>query len=329
MPAGGSGRARQVPVDVIRLEPGLLTDETFTTGSLQANERVELRNELAGRVMSISFDEGSLVKKGALLLKINDQELQAQLEKASSQKVLAEREEYRKARLLEIKAISQEEYDLAWQQLQSISSEISLLKAQIEKTEIRAPFDGRIGLRQVSPGGYLSANSPIAVIQQLDPVKIEFNIPEKYALSLVNGMKVKFSLENSQEVFEAEVYAVESSIDPSTRSMRARALCRNSNGKLIPGSFARVNIVLAQIPDAITIPSESLITEMEGNRVYLLKDGKASSVKVSTGLRTSSEIQITSGLSAGDSLIITGLMQISDGTPVSVKGSAGSKAPGL
>jgi membrane fusion protein (multidrug efflux system) len=176
-PGGAAQRNRQVPVEVKVTSPRLLINEIFTTGSLQANEKVELRSEVSGRIISIPFEEGSYVQTGQLLLKINDLDLQAQLKKAKIQSKLAEQEEYRKAKLLEIKAISQEEYDVANNQLQSIKAEISLIMAQIDRTEIHAPFSGRIGLRMVSPGSFIPANTLIATLQQLDPVKIEFSVP--------------------------------------------------------------------------------------------------------------------------------------------------------
>ena len=308
-----------VNVDVKVLEPRPLINEFFTTGSILANEKVELRTEVSGRITGIFFEEGSQVSKGALLLKINDSELQAQLTKIEAQEKLAEQEEFRNRALLELKAISQEEYDISLNQLKAIQAEKQLLEAQIEKTEILAPLSGKIGLRYVSPGSYIPSNSLIAILQQVDPIKIEFSVPEKYSLIVRKGMHLTFTVENIDRSFDGVIYAVESGIDPQTRTIKVRARSPNPGSLLMPGTYARISITLERIPDALTIPSEALITELEGTRVYICRNGKAISVPVKTGIRTDTDVQITSGLSAGDSLIITGLLQISNNMPVLAK----------
>ncbi len=312
-------RFSAVSVNVKVLEPRLLLNEFYTTGSILANEKVELRSEVSGRITGIFFEEGSQVKKGALLLKINDSELQAMLTRAEAQVKLAEQEEFRNRQLLELKAISQEEYDISLNQLKSIRAEKQLLEAQIEKTEILAPLSGKIGLRYVSPGSYMPSNSLIAILQQVDPIKIEFSVPEKYSLKVKKGMHLTYTVENVDKSFEGVVYAVESGIDPQTRTIKVRATSPNPGSLLMPGTYARIIIILESIPDALTIPSEALITELQGTKVYVCRNNKAVSVPVVTGIRTSTDVQIVSGLSAGDSLITTGLLQISNGTPLMVQ----------
>jgi len=312
-------RFSAVAVNVKVIQPQLLKNEFYTTGSILANEKVELRCEVSGRITGIYFQEGSEVKKGDLLLKINDSELQAQLTKAEAQEKLAELEEFRNRQLLEIKAVSQEEYDVSLNQLKSILAEKSLLEAQIEKTEIIAPLSGKIGLRYVSPGSYIPTNSLIAIIQQVDPIKIEFSVPEKYSLKVKKGMHLTFTVENVDKTFDGIVYAIESGVDPDTRTIKVRATSPNPGSILMPGTYARITIILENIPDALTIPSEALITELEGTKVYLCKGNKAVSIPVVTGIRTANDVQIVTGLSAGDSLITTGLLQISNGSPVMVQ----------
>jgi membrane fusion protein (multidrug efflux system) len=329
LPSDRSSRFGTVSVEVKVIEPQPLLNEFLTTGSILANEKVELRSEVSGRVISINFEEGSQVSKGTLLLKINDSELQAQLTRVEVQEKLEAQEEYRNRQLLELKAISQEEYDISLNELKAVQAEKELLKAQIEKTEILAPLSGKIGLRHVSPGSYLPSNSLIATLQQVDPVKIEFSVPEKYSLTVRQGMPIRFTVENIARSFEGMIYAVESGIDPQTRTIRVRATSANPGLLLLPGTYARISIILENIPDALTVPSEALITEMEGTKVYLCRNGRAVSVPVTTGIRTGTDVQITSGLSAGDSLIITGLLQISNGTPVqAVKAGATAERSG-
>ena len=316
LPAGRDGRGIKVPVEVMIVQPQLLTDEIFSTGSIIPNERVELRNEMAGRITGIFFEEGTEISKGKLLLKINDSELKAQLSKIEAQENLIEQEEIRKRKLLEIKAISQEDYDITKIQLKTIRAEKDLILAQISKTEIYAPFSGKLGLRNVSPGSYLAINSLITTLQQTDPVKIEFSISEKYSGMLKPGMPINFTVENTTLKFKGKIYAVEASVNPQTRTITARALSPNTSGDLIPGTFARINFILNRIQDAVLIPSEAVNTEIDGSSIYLYREGKAKYVKVTTGLRTPTDIQIVEGLQKGDSLIITGLLQISDGTAV-------------
>jgi membrane fusion protein (multidrug efflux system) len=314
-------RFGMIQVDVKVVEPGLLINEFYTTGSILANEKVELRSEVSGRITGIYFEEGSQVSKGDLLLKINDSELQAQLLKTEAQEKLAEQEEYRNRKLLELKAVSQEEYDVSLNELTAIQAEKQLVKAQIAKTEIHAPLSGKIGLRHVSPGSYIPANTLIATLQQVDPIKIEFSVPEKYSLTIKKGMPLTFSVENTDRTFDGIIYAVESGIDPQTRTIKVRARSPNPGSLLIPGTYARISIILERIPDALTIPSEALLTELEGTRVYICRNNKAVSVPVVTGIRTTTDVHITSGLTAGDTLITTGLLQISNGIPVLVKTS--------
>ena len=318
-PVSRGQQTSRVPVEVLVVKPKILVNEIFTTGTILANERVELRNEIPGRVINILFEEGREVAKGDLLLKINDSDLRAQLSKNEAQEKLAAQEEFRKRSLLELKAISQEEYDIASNQLKTLLAERDLILAQIAKTEIYAPFSGKIGLRYVSPGSYLVANSLIATLQQTDPVKVEFSVPEKYSRILTPGMTINFTVENFLHTFSGKIYAIESEVNPQTRTITARALSPNPSSHLLPGKFARINIILEIIPDALVIPSEAISTELTGSFLYICKNNKASSVKVTPGIRTSKEIQIIEGLHAGDSLIVSGLLQINEGTPVDPK----------
>jgi membrane fusion protein (multidrug efflux system) len=238
---------------------------------------------------------------------------------------MARDEEYRKKQLLEIKAISQEEYDIAANTLQSVIAERQLLDAQLAKTQIFAPLSGKIGLRNVSPGSYIPSNTLIATLQQVDPMKIEFSVPEKYTQLMRNGMEISFSMDYTPQPFTGKVYAVESGVDEGTRTIKVRATCTNPKRLLVPGTFARITVVLEEIPDAIKIPSEAMVGDIAGNKVFLVKGGKAVSVPIFAGIRTEKDVQIIQGLQPGDSLILTGLLQVNDGTPVALKGRGPSK----
>ena len=311
------GAALSVEATVLR--PQLLRNQIFATGTLLANEEVELRPEIAGRITGVYFDEGRRITKGELLLKINDRELIAEQKRKQLEEKLASDDESRKRQLFEKDVISQEEYDKSLNALRLLQAEREVIESQLAKTEIRAPFDGVVGLRYLSEGGYVSPNMLAATMQDLDPMKVEFSIPEKYAGLLTNGTEVKVTVGDAKEVFNGVVYAIESKIDPGTRTIRTRARIPNPKETLVPGSFARVEITLQEFPSAIVIPTGAVIPEISGEKVFVCRDGKARAVPITTGIRTENSIQILSGLSASDTLITTGLLQLADGKNVKIQ----------
>jgi membrane fusion protein (multidrug efflux system) len=311
--------AAKVPVDAIVIQPQLLDNRIFSTGTLLANEEVQLRPEISGRVTGIFFAEGSKVKKGDVLLKINDRELKAQLEGKGVEEKQASDLESRAHRLFEMKGISQEEYDKVANALKIIQVQKEVIQAQLAKTEIVAPFDGIIGLRYISEGSFVSTNMLVATMQDVDPMKVEFSVPEKYVKQIKKGTEISALVGDSKEEYKGVVYAVESKIDLETRTIKARAKIPNPHGDLIPGSFAKVNIALEQLPNAIVIPSEAVIPEMTGEKVFICVNGKARSVPVKTGIRTESSIQIVEGLNPQDTLIVTGLLLLSHDKVVEIR----------
>ena len=312
----GPGGPMQVLVKVLRPEP--LSNKVQATGSLLANESVEVRSEVAGRIGSIGFQEGSTVGKGQELVRINDDDLQAQLRKAGLAVQLAQDAEARKKQLLAVQGISQQDYDDARIALQSAEADRDNLQALIAKTVIRAPFSGKIGLRQVSQGGYVSPNTLITGLQQVSPIKVDFTVPERFGRDLKAGQRIAFTLEGDTTRHTGEIYAIDPAVDVDSRTIGVRALNDNTDGRLRPGSFVRVNLELAHVPDALMIPTEALIPDIQGQKVLLVKGGKAVSARVETGIRTNNEVQLTAGVQAGDTVITTGLLQLRDGMPVKV-----------
>jgi membrane fusion protein (multidrug efflux system) len=297
------------------VKPSRMSDPRETVGTVKPDEEVDLAFETSGKMIKIYFKEGTKVKKGDLLAKINDLPLQAQLEKNLSQKKLLESKEFRQRSLLDKDAISQESYDQIQTELQSTIADINLIKARIAETEMRAPFDGYIGLRYLSEGAYVNQSTKIARLVKLSPLKIEFAISEKYTSEVKVGYPVTFEIDGIDSVFNAEVYAVDTKID-ALKQVVMRALYPNLKEELKSGRYARVTLILSQIDNALAIPAEALISEMEGERVFVYRGGKALSVKVTTGLRTEAKIQITDGLKPGDTLITTGILQLRQGLPV-------------
>jgi len=308
--------ARQVSVNVWIVKSKPLQNKILSNGTLISNEEVELRSEISGKVTRIMFDEGKRVKKGEVLVKINDSELQATLKKNKSRELLARDREFRYKQLLEKNLTSQQEYDLQLSDLNAVLADVELTEAQIAKTEIVAPFDGIVGLRSVSVGSYISPLSTIASIQSINPIKVDFSVPQQYFGLIKEGKTIFVKLSSSQKSYSGRIYAVEPKIDQNTRTVQARALIPNDNGELTPGAYVEIEIVLENIDKSILIPSEALVPDFEGEKVFLYKQGKAFIQLVTTGIRTEKEIQITSGLNIGDSLITSGIIQLRADAPV-------------
>jgi membrane fusion protein (multidrug efflux system) len=311
-------KSRQTLVDVWIVKPKPLQNKIFSNGTLISNEEVELRSEISGKVTRIMFSEGKRVRKGEVLVKINDSELQATLKKNKSRELLARDREYRFKQLLEKNLTSQQEYDLQLSELNSVLADVELTEAQIAKTEIIAPFDGVVGLRSVSVGSYISPMTPIASIQSINPMKVDFSVPQKYFGLVKEGKTIFVKLSATGKVYNGRIYAVEPKIDQNTRTVQARALVPNDRGELTPGAYVEIDIVLENLDQSILIPSETLIPDFEGEKVFIYKNGKAVPKIVVTGIRTEKEIQITSGLNAGDSLIVSGIIQLKPNGPVRI-----------
>lgn len=313
-----SGRMNMsVPVKAHIVVPERLSNVVISTGSIMANEEVELRSETSGKIISINFAEGSYVSEGDLLVKINDADLQAQLRRAESKVKVAEEREFRQRTLLERNLISQEEYDNTLNELNSSKADYDLIKAQIDKTEIRAPFSGIVGLRSVSEGSFVNTNTIIARLQNLSSLKIDFSVPERYSSMVRVGDELEFRVSGNNDYYTAKVFAIEPRIDPSTRTLQIRARCGYYK-ELIPGSFANVQLKLHETDDALLVPSVSIVPELKGQRVYLYRGGTVTPQNVEIGIREETRVQIVSGLNIGDTVITSGILQIRPGAQVSI-----------
>jgi membrane fusion protein, multidrug efflux system len=298
------------------ISPTQMNELVYATGSLIPDEEVELSFEASGKVVAIHFKEGTRVKKGDLLAKINDRPLQAQLLKLKAQRKLTEERLFRQKQLLESDAISRESYDQVSTDLQAQEADIMLLEARIAETELRAPFDGVVGLRMISEGAFANTQTKIVRLVKIRPLKLEFSIPERYAGQVSSGFPVTFVIDGINESFNASVYAVEPKVDMNTRSIVVRAIYPNTNEELKPGRFASIRLLLSQINNTIAVPSQAVIPELGGEKVFIMKNGKAQEVKIRTGLRTESHVQIQNGLHFGDTLLVTGILQLRNNLPV-------------
>ncbi|KQO21131.1 cation transporter [Flavobacterium sp. Leaf82] len=288
------------------------------SGSIEANEQVEIHSEVSGIVEGIYFNEGSYVNKGQVLFKVNDIELRAQLRQAQTKESLTAENQRRAKLLLQKEAISQEEFDVANADHASAQAQSQLIKAQIAKTSVKAPFSGKIGLRSISPGTYITPTILVAKLVNTGKLKITFSIPEKYAAQVKTGSVIDFNVSGSDKTYTAKIYAIEPEVAVATRTLQIRAIADNHDGKLFPGTFADVKLPLNIIKDAIVVPTEAIVPIQDGKKVYIANMGKAKEIKVDATTRTDASILILSGLKAGDTLITSGVMSLKDESPIKV-----------
>jgi membrane fusion protein (multidrug efflux system) len=319
-PAVFSSRQQQaLTINAVVLKQQELTDLGRATGSTLPDEEVDLSFESSGKIVAIYFKEGTHVKKGELLAKINDRPLQAELKKLEAQVQLAKDRVYRQRTLLEKDAVSQEAYEQVTTDYDKLMADIDLVKAHIAQTELLAPFDGIIGLRLVSEGAYVTPATVVVNLTKISPLKIEFSINEYYAADVSNGTKITFYMQNTdgkEQKYNATVYAVESEIEIKTRTLKARAIFPNENESIQPGRYVLVEITKREIKNAIVVPSESIVPEMGKSIVYKYSGGVAEPVEIIQGLRNESRVQVLGGLQAGDTVITTGVMQLRAGSKV-------------
>lgn len=295
-----------------------MIDEISTVGSLIPDEETNLSFGSSAEVTGIYFQEGSTVRKGELLAKVNDKPLKAQLAKYEAQLKLAEDRVYRQSALLEKDAVSKEAYEQAVTDLATLKAEIGIVNANINLTELIAPFDGVIGLRNVSLGTYVTPSVVIAKLTKISPLKIDMFLPERYASSISAGTPLTFTVEGINKTFSASVYAVEPKVDEATRTISVRAIYPNPGGELKPGRFVSVNIRMHEIKDAMAIPTEAVVPEMGVDKVYVYRSGKVHATPIVSGLRTESQIQVVEGLEVGDTIITSGTLQLRESLPVTL-----------
>jgi membrane fusion protein, multidrug efflux system len=310
---GGSG-ALQVSVHEVR--PQTFVETVSATGTLRADEGVELQAETAGKVLRTDFREGAAVRRGDLLVKLNDADLRASLDRYKYGQQLAEARERRYAALLAQKMVTQTDYDAALSELNVQKANVELYHAQIEKTEIRAPFDGVVGLRYVSTGAYVNAATRIATLQSLDRLKVDFSIPEKYSGRVRPGAAIRFNVAGGLRDYTGRIYAIDPRIDSGTRTLLLRAVCDNADGTLLPGAFANVTLALEELHDALLVPAEAVVPGLEQKDVYVMHGGVAERRAVQTGARTATLVHVITGLKPGDRVITSGLQTLREGQKV-------------
>ena len=314
----GNRSARAVPVDVFVVEGDLLEQVITATGNIIPNEAVEIRPERSGKLVSLGFREATYVEKGRLLAKIDDADLLAQKDKLAVQLKLAEIELERARGLLAIQAATQEEVDRLSNRVEELKADQRIVDVQLDRSKVLAPFDGYVGLRDISEGAYVTPQNVLVDLQQINPIKLEFEVPEKYLSLVKNGQELTFFVSGSEQQYKARVYALSSDIAPGTRTFTVRATATNGNNQLKPGQFAKVELVTGVNESAVIIPTDAIIPVIDGKQVYVFRDGKAIGTAVTTGTRLDARVEITDGLQVGDSIIVSGLLSLTNGTPVQV-----------
>ncbi len=307
------GGARKIPVDVYLVDYVKLDEGKSALGTLLPNEEIDVASEVAGKIDAISFPEGSSVKKGQVLAKVNDDDLQSQLKKAVFERNMLKEKLDRSRILLESDAISREAFDQAETDFNMIEADIQLLKVRIDKTAIKAPFDGVVGFRYVSPGSYIQPGTKIAHLVDNSKLKVEFYLPERYYTGTLQGSAITFTTSNDPTPRHAVIYAIDPTVDPLTRNVTVRALYDNAGMRIVPGMMARV-VIGRRSGSSLQVPTEAIVPDADEKSVWIVRDGKAHTQHVITGTRTENMIEVLDGLVAGDSVITTGLMQVKEGS---------------
>jgi membrane fusion protein (multidrug efflux system) len=304
---GRAGAPLAASVEGVIARRATLANEALSAGTLLANEEAEIKPEITGRITAIAFNEGQPVQQGQLLVKFFDGDLKAQLSRARAQFSVLEKTLEREKALLALQGTSQQELDVLEGQFATARADIEVVQANIAKTEIRAPFSGKVGLRTVSVGAVVSPTQVITTIQQTSSLKMEFSLPEKYSADILVGSEVKFSVEGVRDTLTAKVYAIDAKIDPATRTLRIRAKFDNVGGKIVPGAFARV-VVPLQSKSGIMVPTQAIVPQARGKSVIVAENGKAVTRFVETGVRTADQVEIVSGVAEGDTIVTKGVM---------------------
>ena len=307
-----------VPVDVYILRAESLENKINSTGTILPREGVSIRSEVAGIVTSISFNEGQRVKKNDLLVKLNQSELLAELKRLKQIIELRSEREKRNKLLLDQEVVSYEEYELIKAELDLAVNDADIIQAKINKTFIRAPFDGLLGFRRISKGAYLSPEVEITQLLNIDTVLVEFSVPSKYSKRIHLGKSIHFTTQSSIQPRRGTLYVRQPFIDSDTRMLTIRAFVVNRSHALLPGQFANISLVLDTYNDALMVPAEAVIPGEQGNSVYLVKNGQAESRPLEIGTRTNKRIHVLSGLEEGDSLIVTGLLRVFPGAKLDI-----------
>src|SRR5688572_15357293 len=304
------------PVDGVIVQPAEVSEEFEVTGTLVANQQVEIVSELTRKVVRVNVKEGSKVKEGTLLFQLDDADLQAQLERYHQQEKLALLNEERLKDLIANEAIAQQDYDQAATNLKVLEAQIRELQVTIEKTRITAPFDGQVGIINIHPGSIVSVNTVLTDIEDNSSVKVDFSVPEKYTNVIIHGSVHSFTIASDEKRYKTTVIARAATLSENTRTLLVRSQTANAEGRLLPGQSARLNLSLNTSNEALAVTSNALIPSSQGYTVYVSRNNAVQAVPVQIGQRNEGSVVITEGLQKGDTVITSNLLRLVPGAPV-------------
>jgi membrane fusion protein, multidrug efflux system len=287
-----------------------LSDDVELPGTLVANETAEVHPEISGRVVYLNINEGRYVAQGTVLARLFDGDLQARLKKLRVQLAMAQTTEQRQAKLLAIESIPKQDYDMALLNVNTIKADMEILQVDIGKTIIRAPFSGRLGLKNISKGAYITPATNIATLHQVSTMKVDFALPEKYLTAIKERQLVHFITPGNSKKYIATVEVTNPQITETNRSLTVRARVQNPDAALLPGGFAQVSLSFEPDAAALVVPTQAIIPQAKGKKVVRYENGVAKFTDVTTGLRDSATVQVTSGIKEGDTILVTGLLSI-------------------
>lgn len=310
------------PVKVVMVRESAVTDDVTAVGSLLAEESVVIRPEIAGRIVKIHFIEGESINAGAPLVSMDTSDLRAKLA-ANEADVMVNRQRFDRAKnMAGQKFVSQQAVDEANSNLSRAIALKQETLAQLAKAEIRAPFKGMLGLRKVSTGAYLKAGEDIVNLEDIGSLKLDFRVPEAFLSKIAKGQDVNVRVDAfPKETFSGKIFAIEPAIDAQTRTVLLRARIPNAEAKLMPGLFARVNLILERRGTALVVPEEAIVPKGNASLVVKVVDGKAEFVPVKIGRRRPGEVEIVEGLKVNDTVVTDGQIKLQPGAPVTVMGS--------
>lgn len=314
------GVEASVAVDVARVSAARLVDDVNAVGTIRSNESVVIRPEVSGRIVKLNFGDGQQVKKGQLLVAFDSSVNEAEVQQAKAELGIARANFERTADLARQKFMSDRARDESQANVQVLEAKLALAQARLAKLEIRAPFSGIVGIRNVSVGDYVKDGTDLVNLEDISSVKVDFRVPEKYADLVHRGQAIEVTVDAlPDKPFRAKVDAVDPQVDSSGRSALLRGRIDNPEGKLKPGMFARVRLILAERENAMVVPEESIVPQGGKVMVWKVVDGKAVRTEVRTGLRRAAKVEILQGLQHGDTVVTAGQIRLSkDGTPVRI-----------
>lgn len=309
-----------LPVEYMIARPTHFSSQVTSTAEVLPFESVTLRAPVQGTVLSIQFEEGSHIREGQVLVRLDDRAWKAQLEGLKAELLSTKKELDRNKRLLEVEGASQQAVDQGVADIASTQAEIEQLQVNIQLANVRAPFSGKVGMRNFSLGSYLNQGEEITTLAQVDKLKVNFNLPERYRPDIKEGDQVNVII--AEDTIQASIYAIDPMIDPQTRTVQARGVMEAADEKYImPGAFAEVILPTKVSENAILLPTQAIVPEIEAQTVYVAKGNKAIRKEVTLGSRNNEQVHILQGVQPGDTVITTGLLQVKNGTPVQLKSS--------